>query len=73
MYTIPEAFSITRWVKLIGKKEFVATVFDPNNKIFVVYIAFLASSNLSLEVYPFCQVQVAFFKADKASTFVPSK
>lgn len=60
-------------MKLIRKKEFVAAVLDSDNMTFVVYIAFLASSNFGLDVHLFCKVQIAFSKADKTSIFIPFK
>ena len=56
-YTIEEALSTTKRVKLVKKKEFTAAAFDPGNEIFVVYVAFLESfsNNSKSDVHPFCR------------------
>ena len=54
-YTIKKALFTTKWVELVGKKEFVAAAFDPRHKIFVVYVAFFESSSQEDKVYPFCR------------------
>ena len=43
LYTIEEAFSITKQVELVGKKEFAAAALDPGHKTFVVHLASLKS------------------------------
>lgn len=40
-------------MELIRKKKCIVATFDPNDEIFEVHIAMLASSNLGLEVYFF--------------------
>lgn len=52
-------------MELIGKKEFATTAFDLDNETFVIYIAFLASFDLGLKIYPFSRAQIAFLKTDK--------
>lgn len=37
---------MTKQVELVRKKEFITTIFDLDNEIFVVYIVFPASLNL---------------------------
>lgn len=46
----------TKWVKVIGKKEFAALTPDSDDEIFGVYVVFLASS--SLDVYYSQQAQI---------------
>lgn len=50
---------------MVRKKEFAATVFNPNIKTLVVYVVFFASSNFDLEVYPFWQTQIVSLIVDK--------
>lgn len=52
-YTIVKVLSSTKQVELVRKNNFIASFLDLDDKIFIVYIAFLTSSNLSLEVYLF--------------------
>lgn len=52
-YIIAKAFPITKQIELVRKKEYIVANFDPNDEIFVVHVAMLASSNLDLEVYFF--------------------
>ena len=63
-YTTEEAFSTTRCIKLVGKKEFVATVLDLEHKTFVVDIESLSST--PLDVRP----QISVLIAGEASTNV---
>lgn len=49
LYTIAQAFSTIKRVELIGKKEFPIIAFDPDDEIFIVYIATLIYSNLNLK------------------------
>ncbi len=71
-YTIGEVLSTTRQFELIGKKEFVAAALDPEHEAFVVHVAAL-SVDLGNEVHPSKRAQMAYLKADKAATKVPSK
>ena len=63
---------ITRQVKLIGKKEFIAVVLNLKHKVFVVYVATF-SIDLGDEVHPSKKAQIAYLKADKVSIKVSSK
>lgn len=45
-YTIVETFSIKRWVKFVGQKEFATAVFNPKNEVFIVYVALLEIRNI---------------------------
>lgn len=69
MYTTTKALLITKRIE-VGKKKFAAIVLDLNDKICLVYVAFLASSNLSLEIHPSLKAQIASWKTDKAHTFI---
>lgn len=71
LYTTIETLPITRWVKLIEKKEFIATALDSENEIFVVYVAVFTSS--SSNVHYFCQTQIVSLKADETLTTVSIK
>ncbi len=71
-YTTGEVLSTTRWVELIGKKEFVAAALDLEYETFVVYIAVL-SVDSDDEVHPSRRAQIAHIKADEAPTEVPSE
>ena len=42
-YTIEKVLPTTKWVELVGKKEFAAAVLDPKHETFVVHVAFLES------------------------------
>lgn len=72
-YIIATTVFSTTWIELVGIKDFIAATLDPNVEIFVVQIAFLKSSGLSLEIYSFSRDGIAFLKADEAPTFVYSK
>lgn len=52
------------------KEIFIATTFDLEDKVFVVYIAFISQDS---NIYIFYRVQIAFLKVDKAFNFVLSK
>lgn len=56
-----------RPAKLIWKKKFVKTALDSEDKTFVVYVASISQNS---NVYSFYKTQIAFWKADKALTFV---
>lgn len=45
MYTTTKALLTTRQVELIGKKEFVTTIFDIKDEAFVVYITFISKNS----------------------------
>lgn len=53
-YITVKAFLTTKQFELAGKKEFTAIALDLDNETFVVYIAFLTST----DVHPFCRVQI---------------
>lgn len=61
LYSIAEILLITRWIKLIEMKEFVATTLDLENKTFVVHIA---SISLNSDIYSFRKSQIASLKVD---------
>ena len=80
IYTTKEAFPTTRYVELIGKKEFAATAFDLEYETYIVYIVFLNSTPLivslgstPLNVYPFRRPQISDLIAKKALTKVSAK
>ena len=54
------------------KKEFIAAVLDPEYETFIVYVAAL-SLNLGDKMHFLKKAQIAYLKADKASTKVFSK
>ena len=73
------AFLTTRRVKLVDNKKFAAAALDPENEIFVVYVASLSlialssSSPLELDVHPFHRPQISGLIAEKAPTAVSTK
>ncbi len=71
-YTIGDVLPTTRWVEVIGKKEFTVVALDPKYETFVVHVAAL-SVNSGDEVYPSKRAQIAYLKANEAPTKVPSK
>lgn len=58
---------------MVKNKEFAATAFDPDDKIFIVYIAFFANYNLSINFYLFYRAQIALLIVYKSLTAIPSK
>lgn len=52
LYTITKTLITTKQVKLIEKKEFIATASDLDDETFIMYVTFLISSNLDVEVHP---------------------
>ena len=79
-YTIKEALPTIRYVELIGKKEFVATVLNPEHETYIVYVASLSSiplvaspSSTLLDVHPSWRPQIYGLIAKKASTKVPNE
>ncbi len=73
-YITTKIFSTIKKIKLIEKKEFATAVLDPNYKIFVLYVAALnISFDIGDKVYPLQRAQIAYLKADKASTEIASK
>lgn len=56
-----------------GEKKFITVTLDLNNKIFIIYIVFLANTNLNNKVNSFCRTQIILLKASKASIIVLSK
>ena len=70
LYTIIEVLLITRSIELIGKKKFIVVALDPENKAFVVYIAFM---NLDSNIQPFWRANIVLLKAYETSTIIFSK
>lgn len=60
-------------MEFVEKKEFIAIALNLDNKIFIVYIAFFASSNLYINFYPSCKICIALFIVNDTSTIVLSK
>lgn len=65
--------STTKWMELVEIKKLATVALDSNDKTFIVYIVFLTSSDLSLEIYPSFRAQIAFLKANKDLTSNLSK
>lgn len=57
-------------MELVEKKEIAARILDLDNKTFVVYVFFLASSNLNIDIYLFYRAQIASFIVDKTPTTI---
>ena len=72
LYTIEEALSTTKWVKLVGKKEFAAAALDPGHETFVVHIASLKSLSQEDDIYPSCKAQIAALVVNEAPTSIPT-
>ena len=74
-YITKEALPTTIRVKLVGKKEFAATVLDPEYEIYVVHVASLSSTSLvvSLNVHPCQRPQISGLIAKEGPTKVLAK
>ena len=72
-YTIKEAFPTTKWVELVGKKEFAAAALDPGHEIFVVHIASFESPSQEGNVHLFCRAQIAALVANETPTSIPTE
>ena len=64
-YITEEAFPTTKYVKLVGKKEFATAALNQEPEIYVVYVASFSSTSLvaslgstPLNVYPFRRPQI---------------
>ena len=63
----------------MGKKEFAAAAFDPEHKIYIVYVGLVSSnvspsfSPLELNIHPFRKPQVSGLITKEALTKVPAK
>lgn len=66
LYTTIEAIPIIKWVELVEKKEFAAIALYLKDKIFILQIISLTSTNNHLS----CRVQIALLIQDKAPTAV---
>ncbi len=71
-YTIGEVLPSTKQVELIGKIEFAAAALDSEHKAFIVHVAAL-SVDSGDEVHPSKRAQIAYLKANKAPTEIPSE
>ncbi len=71
-YIIGNVLSTTRWLELIGKKEFAVAILDPEYEAFVVHIAAL-SIDSDDKVHPLRKTQIAHLKADEVFSEMPSK
>lgn len=65
LYTTIEALPSIKQVEFIRKKKFTAITLNLNNEIFVIYIAFLANSNLEIDIYFSYRAQIASLILDK--------
>ena len=77
-YTTHEALPITRYIELVGKKEFSAVALDPEHETLVVHVASvhvasLCSTPLNADVYPSRRPQIADLIAEEAPTNVLAK
>ena len=73
LYTIEEPLLITKWVELVGKKEFAAAVLDPGHETFVVYVASLESPSQEGDVYPSRRAQIAALVVNEAPISISTK
>ena len=77
-YTTEEAFSTTRRVELVGKKEFADIALNPEHETFVVHVASLSAASLSstpldADVHPSCKPQISGWIAKEAPTKVSAE
>ena len=78
-YTIEKAFSTTRCIKLVGKKEFAVAALDLEHETYVVHIGSVSfdvsssSSPLELDVHSSRKLQVSGLIAEEAPTMVLAK
>ena len=76
-YTTEETFPTTRYVELMGKKEFATAALDPEHETYVVYVGSVSSnaspSSFLLDVHPFGRPQISGLIAKKAPTKIPAK
>ena len=73
IYTTQKALPTTKRVKLVEKKEFAATPFDPKHKTFIVHIASLSSISLHANVHSSYGLPIVGLIVKKASTKVSAK
>ena len=74
-YTTHKALPTTRYIELVGKKEFSAAALNPEYETFVVHItsvhvASLSSAPLNADVHPSRRLQIADLIAEEAPTNV---
>ena len=76
-YTTKKAFSTTRRVELVGKKEFTAVALNLEYEIYVIYVESVSSNALPssslFDVYPFWRPQISDLIAEEAPTKVLAK
>ena len=78
-YITKKALPTTRRVKLVDKKEFVATALNSEYEAYVVYVASLSSTSLAsfgsipLNVHPFWRPQIFGLIVKEALTKIPAK
>lgn len=71
LYITAEALFITKGVKLIDKKAFVIIALDNNFETFVIYVAIMKASKMTIHLFQIAQV--AFLQVDKAFTKISFK
>ena len=76
-YTTKETLPTTKYIKLVGKKEFAVVALDPKHETYVVHVGSVSSDALPssslFDVYPFRRTQISSLIAEKASTKVLAK
>lgn len=78
-YTAAKAFSITKRVKIINKKEFIKPALDRNSESFVIYITALKIPEITFYLSRVAQIindnliQVAALQQDEALIKIPPK
>ena len=70
-YTIKKAFPATRYVELVGKKEFVTVVLDMEYEIFVIHV--MVFSSTPLNIHSSWRPQISGLITEEAPTKVPNK
>ena len=76
-YTTEKTLLTTRYVELVGKKEFAAAALDPEYETYIVYVGLFNSvalpSPFLLDNHPSCRPQIADLIAERVFTKVPIK
>lgn len=67
-HRLVKALLTTKWIQIIGWKEFVATTLDRSKKVFVVYVAHLGSK---MSIYSAWKTQIALQVVEKV--IIPAK
>lgn len=70
LYINIKVLHIILWEELIGEKEFAVITLNPNNETWIIYVSFLISSDLDLEIHFSWIAQIVFLNTNKTLTSV---